>query len=78
MNPEEPTPCVASTVKDGRMKIFSASCAKEKDEHMINSVIELTESAKKHSERVKKCFIVLFNSPAPESFSSNCTLSCRH
>ena len=70
MNPEESTPCVASTVKDGRMKIFSASCAKEKDEHMINSVIELTESAKKHSDIVKMCFMIVVIQPSARKLDS--------
>jgi len=45
MNPEEPAPCVASTVKDGRINRLSASVANESAE------LNMSINAKKASRR---------------------------
>ena len=46
MNPEEPAPCVASTVKEGRIKMLSASIANESAElNMSISAMKASRSA---------------------------------
>ncbi len=46
MNPEEPAPCVASTVKDGRINKLSASVANESAElNMSITAMKASRSA---------------------------------